>query len=71
MRQEKFFIATSTKIPKKGEKYECRRFTTNPNIPIDCFIGKIHFVLKLRSSNNIYVIVDGEGRIYFLQVQKN
>lgn len=71
MKQEKFFIATSTQIPKRGQEYVCRKLTTNPHIWIDCFIGKINFVLKLRSSNNVYVIVDGEGKIYFLQVQKN
>ena len=70
MRQEKFFIATSTKIPKKGEEYACRKFTANPHMTIKCFIGKAIFVFKLWKSNNIYVVIDAEGKTYFIQIQK-
>lgn len=69
MKQEKFFIATSTKIPKKGEAYECRRFTANPRVQMNCFLGRINFVLKLWRSNNVYVVIDADGKTYFLQVQ--
>jgi hypothetical protein len=52
MEQMKFFIATSTEIPKKGMKnYLCRKFTTNPEVKINCFMGRVNFTLKLWSSD--------------------
>lgn len=67
----KFFIATSTEIPKKGMKnYLCWKFTTNPEVKINCFMGRVNFTLKLWSSDSVYVVVDGEGDIYFVQLQK-
>jgi len=71
MKQMSFFIATSTEIPKKGMKdYLCRKLTTNPGVMINCFMGRINFTFKLWSSDSVYVVVDGEGDIYFVQLQK-
>lgn len=66
--REKFFITFSDRIPKKGEDFICHRFSKKENKQITCLISKVIFVFSFRQSNGVYVFIDNDGRVFFLQV---
>ena len=66
--REKFFVAVSDRIPKKGEDFICHRFSKKENQQITCIIQKVIFVFGFRQSKGVYVFIDNEGRVFFLQV---